>query len=261
MFIAVHATLSLYNIVQISYVYQPGLLSASEFTDMDATVICRENKFQSGLALRHLRPTFHSHNIYWLRNASCVGTEARIGDCPNAGRVGKLGRFDDKVAAAVACFNTKGSNQFYICKIIFVRYIPVCGFFYHTRITKLLIIFFLAIEPHTPQLKLSYGNRLNEGHVEVNVRGTWGSLCAGNLTEAEARVICRLRGYRDGVALHGGSFGQNFPAGYSTMDYIKCSGDEKRLLDCVVSLVPDQLVCARNMMSAVKCYETGMCRI
>lgn len=217
---AIHVTLSHYNVVQISYVYQPGLLSASEFTDMDATVICRENnaKFQSGLALRHLRPTFHSHNIYWLRNASCVGTEARIGDCPNAGRVGKLGRFDDKVAAAVACFDTK--------------------------------------DPQTPQLKLSYGNRLNEGHVEVNVRGTWGSLCAGNLTEAEARMICRLHGYRDGVALHGGSFGQNFPAGYSTMDYIKCSGDEQRLLDCVVSLVPDQVVCPRNMMSAVKCYET-----
>lgn len=123
------------------------------------------------------------------------------------------------------------------------------------------MILFLAIDPQTPQLKLSYGNRLNEGHVEVNVRGTWGSLCAGNLTEAEARVICRLHGYRDGVALHGGSFGQNFPAGYSTMDYIKCSGDEQRLLDCVVSLVPDQVVCPRNMMSAVKCYETGMCRI
>lgn len=120
------------------------------------------------------------------------------------------------------------------------------------------MIFFLATEPQKPQLKLSYGNRLNEGHVEVNVRGTWGSLCAGNLTEAEARVICRLRGYRDGVALHGGSFGQNFPAGYSTMDYIKCNGDEQRLLDCVVSLVPDQVVCPRNMMSAVKCYETGM---
>lgn len=118
----------------ISYVYQPGLLSASEFTDMDATVICRENnaKFQSGLALRHLRPTFHSHNIYWLRNASCVGTEARIGDCPNAGRVGKLGRFDDKVAAAVACFDTKGSNQFYICKkkIIIVKDTPVYGLFF-----------------------------------------------------------------------------------------------------------------------------------
>lgn len=130
MFIAVHTTLSHYNIVQISYVYQLGLLSASEFTDMDATVVCRENNFQSGLALRHLRPSFHSHNIYWLRNASCVGTEARIGDCPNAGRVGKLGRFDDKVAAAVACFNTKGSNQFYIRKIMIVKDILVCVFFF-----------------------------------------------------------------------------------------------------------------------------------
>lgn len=133
-------------------------------------------------------------------------------------------------------------------------------FIVHVLQNEFMILFF-AIDPQTPQLKLSYGNRLNEGHVEVNVRGTWGSLCAGNLTEAEARVICRLRGYRDGVALHGGSFGQNFPAGYSTMDYIKCSGDEQRLLDCVVSLVPDQVVCPRNMMSAVKCYETGMCRI
>lgn len=130
MFVVVHATLSRYNIVQISYVYQPGLLSASEFTDMDATVVCRENKFQSGLALRHLRPTLHSHNIYWLRNASCVGTEARIGDCPNAGRVGKLGRFDDKVAAAVACFDTIGSNQFYICKIIIVKIYWYVDFFF-----------------------------------------------------------------------------------------------------------------------------------
>lgn len=147
-------------------------------------------------------------------------------------------------------------------KIIIVKDTPVYGLFFIVHVLQNeFMILFLAIDPQTPQLKLSYGNRLNEGHVEVNVRGTWGSLCAGNLTEAEARVICRLRGYRDGVALHGGSFGQNFPVGYSTMDYIKCSGDEQRLLDCVVSLVPDQVVCPRNMMSAVKCYETGMCRI
>lgn len=94
---------------------------------MDATVICRENKFQSGLALRHLRPTFHSHNIYWLRNASCVGTEARIGDCPNAGRVGKLGRFDDKVAAAVACFNTKGKKYTGIWIFVLVHVLQKCS--------------------------------------------------------------------------------------------------------------------------------------
>lgn len=52
-----------------------------------------------------------------------------------------------------------------------------------------------------------YGNRLNEGYVEVNVRGIWGFLCVGNLMEVEVRVICCLCGYRDGVVFFGGFFG------------------------------------------------------
>ena len=90
--------------------YQQGLLSASDFTDKDATVICRENGFQSGLAIRHVRTQFYSHTIYWLRNASCAGTEDTLSGCPIAEKLGRLGHFDDKVTAAVACFNTKGTN-------------------------------------------------------------------------------------------------------------------------------------------------------
>lgn len=119
---------------------------------------------------------------------------------------------------------------------------------------------FSLSDPPTPQVRLTYGSKLNEGHVEVKINGTFSSVCAGNLTEAEARVICQLSGYRDGVALPAGSFGQNFPSGYSSMDYLKCTGGEKRLLDCVVSLVPSQNLCSSKMMSAVRCYETGKCK-
>lgn len=60
----------------------------------------------------------------------CVGIEVRIGDCFNVGRVGKLGWFDDKVVVVVVCFNIKGLNQFYICKIMIVKDILVCVFFF-----------------------------------------------------------------------------------------------------------------------------------
>ncbi|XP_062609247.1 deleted in malignant brain tumors 1 protein-like [Saccostrea cucullata] len=204
------------NIVEVTYVYQPGLLSAADFTDKDASVICRENGFLSGKALRHLRPKHK--DLFWLRNVSCLGNENKFNECPNAGKIGDLGRFDDSIAAAVACSN--------------------------------------ANEPPKTQLRLSYGSKLSEGHVQLNLNGVWGSLCAGNLTDAEAKVICKLSGYRDGVALPGGSFGQNYPRGTPLMDYLNCTGDEKRLIDCVVSLSSSQSLCPLQTMSAVKCYET-----
>lgn len=70
-------------------------------------------------------------------------------------------------------------------------------------------------------------------------------------------MICRLSGHRDGVSMPAGSFGQNSPLGYSFVDFLKCAGDEKRLIDCVVSLSSSQSFCSRSMMSAVRCYETG----
>lgn len=69
------------------------------------------------------------------------------------------------------------------------------------------MIFFFVIELQKFQLKFFYGNRLNEGYVEVNVRGIWGFLCVGNLMEVEVKVICCLCGYRDGVVFFGGFFG------------------------------------------------------
>lgn len=95
------------RIVKITFINRNGFLSAADFTDSDATVICRENGFQSGLALRHLRPK-SGENFFWLRNTSCTGTESKFNDCPNARRIGELGHFDDSIAAAVSCFNTKG---------------------------------------------------------------------------------------------------------------------------------------------------------
>lgn len=78
--------------------------------------------------------------------------------------------------------------------------------------------------------------------VEINFNRASGFVCAGNLTKSEAKVICRLSGHRDGVGMPAGSFSDNSSLGYSRflLDFLKCTGDEKRLLDCVVSLSSSQ---------------------
>merc|ERR1719383_108035 len=49
------------------------------------------------------------------------------------------------------------------------------------------------------KLRLADGSGSNEGRVEVFVFGQWGTVCDYEFDHKDAKVICRMLGYRNGV--------------------------------------------------------------
>ena len=94
------------------------------------------------------------------------------------------------------------------------------------------------------------------GRLEVFLNGKWGRICDTRFTQTEAEVACRQLGYfhkgefnhstfcslelvADTVRFHvflGALYNTNFPVREDDvqvlMDYVTCTGDEKRLVDC-----------------------------
>ncbi|KAK3746952.1 hypothetical protein RRG08_030362 [Elysia crispata] len=66
--------------VQISHYGIDGLVCADDFTNSDASVICREAGFYSGLAF--VGTYSLNDTLFWTSNLQCVGTEDHISDCP-----------------------------------------------------------------------------------------------------------------------------------------------------------------------------------
>lgn len=45
------------------------------------------------------------------------------------------------------------------------------------------------------QVRLSNGQAVSEGRVEIRVHGLWGTICDKNFGRNEAGVICRMLGF------------------------------------------------------------------
>lgn len=45
-------------------------------------------------------------------------------------------------------------------------------------------------------IRLTGGNHSGEGRVEVNYKGSWGTVCDDSFTDKSAKVVCRQLGYQ-----------------------------------------------------------------
>ncbi|XP_060590612.1 deleted in malignant brain tumors 1 protein-like isoform X2 [Ruditapes philippinarum] len=84
---------------------------------------------------------------------------------------------------------------------------------------------------HT-QIRLSGGNDLYEGRVEINYNGTWGTICDDSFDSKDATVVCRMLNYPVQGALAKGSayFGRG--TGQIWLDDMNCMGNETDLAYC-----------------------------
>ena len=80
-------------------------------------------------------------------------------------------------------------------------------------------------------VRLVSGSSLNEGRVEVNYNGEWGTVCDDGWDDTDAGVVCRQLGFgSSGTSTGLASFGQG--SGPILLSSITCSGNEPSITNC-----------------------------
>ena len=99
------------------------------------------------------------------------------------------------------------------------------GFQHHFIITSL---FFLNLELVA---RLVGGSGQHQGRVEVNVKGTWGTICQNYFDKPDADVICRFLGFVESITVNNHA---TFGLGTSPMllDELHCEGTEPSPFHC-----------------------------
>ena len=105
---------------------------------------------------------------------------------------------------------------------------------------------------HTePLLRLVGGSSYNEGRVEVNYNGKWGTVCDDGWDDTDAGVVCRQLGFGSSGTAIGSGFGQG--SGSILLDGVTCTGNESTVASCGhlgVSITRD---CVHSDDAGVRC--------
>ena len=80
-------------------------------------------------------------------------------------------------------------------------------------------------------IRLVGGNSYNEGRVEVNYYGEWGTVCDDGWDDTDAGVVCRQLGFgSSGIAIRSAGFGHG--SGSIWLNSVTCTGNESTLASC-----------------------------
>ncbi|KAL3866131.1 hypothetical protein ACJMK2_043461, partial [Sinanodonta woodiana] len=79
-------------------------------------------------------------------------------------------------------------------------------------------------------VRLTNGDNLSHGAVQVNMNGNWGAVCNHQWDVKDAMVTCGQLHFEKGLPLCCAPYGYTSTMGF--MDNMQCTGSEKKLIDC-----------------------------
>ncbi|XP_011669130.2 deleted in malignant brain tumors 1 protein [Strongylocentrotus purpuratus] len=93
-----------------------------------------------------------------------------------------------------------------------------------------------CLRPNDLQVRLVGSQSSNEGRVEVNFEGSWGTVCDDHFDLNDANVVCRMLGYQRASNYSCcGAFGEGF--GAIALDEVDCKGTESNLGHCMKNVL------------------------
>ncbi|KAL4227453.1 CD5 molecule-like [Mactra antiquata] len=213
---------SLYNegnvgVVQVMYDYKWGDVCDANWTDVSATIVCKQLGYVYGVAeCCSALGTADFGNVDKLFNYSCSGVEQYLTQCSNVTDHGTCSYFH---RASVVCHNT----------------------------TKDRVNMDFDI-------RLSDGDD-NWGRVEVRHSGIWGQICNNVWDEAAANVTCKQlgRGFIGGISFGPAVTTKEMP---TWLVSVACTGKESSLENCNFTQWGEPLFFACSP-AYVLCYKSS----
>ena len=102
-------------------------------------------------------------------------------------------------------------------------------------------------------VRLVGGRSYNEGRVEVNYNGEWGTVCDDGWGSIDAGVVCRQLGFGSyGRSYNGAFFGRG--SGPIWLDNIACIGNESTIASCGHLGFNITRYCSHYEDAGVRCY-------
>ncbi|KAK6194751.1 hypothetical protein SNE40_000318 [Patella caerulea] len=178
--------------VELFYNNQWGTICDNNWTNADATVICRMADIPTSNATALPGAAYGQGNgSILLDNVNCVGTESLIGACKIPGWMNVSSNCQHSHDASVVC--------------------PA---------------------PFPVDVRLDDGEGPYEGRVTVLYNGEWGTVCDDNWGPAAASVVCRQLGYNGTGAIAKGKAWYGQGTGMVWLDDVNCTGSEPNLAAC-----------------------------
>uniref|UniRef100_A0A8B9T7U5 SRCR domain-containing protein n=1 Tax=Anas platyrhynchos TaxID=8839 RepID=A0A8B9T7U5_ANAPL len=203
-----------------------------------AEVVCRELQCGTALSVHGAAQLGEGAGPFWDRELQCVGNESTILFCPW------------RAPGNEAC--THSNDPYVICTRKDSRCNNADGGCGGGRRAGWALG---CAGWGTGGVRLVNGSTACEGRVEVEVLGTWGTLCASRWDLSDAHVLCRHLGCGFAESIPGGGhFGRG--TGPVWRDSFHCDGTEAHLGQCPVTALGAS-PCSQENAAAVIC--SGEC--
>ncbi|XP_072041245.1 scavenger receptor cysteine-rich domain superfamily protein-like [Amphiura filiformis] len=209
------------GVVEIFVNSRWGSICFDNWDMLDADVLCRQMRYTDAEMIYNTSISASSlQEIPVMGSVACSGSEDYLAECSHA----RWGYFwDHPTESYGTCDNGIAAVK---CRLIF----------------------------GPDQIRL-IGGGSNEGRVEVNFDGTWGSICYNNWDIRDGEVACRQMGFPGVVNVTtGSSYGPG--SGRIWLDDLDCVGNENNLAECDHDGWLETRQCMQPELAGVICLRT-----